>query len=83
MFLKKLLISANGKADYSNEKSNRCLRKLSFIILVSLILIILLESEKLYNLRSSLALIVPFFNGKRELLSNIFLGIFPNLFSYV
>lgn len=54
------------------------LRKLSFIILVSLIIIILLESEKLYNLRSSLVLIVPFLNGKRELLSNIFLGIFAS-----
>lgn len=62
------------------KRAKDVLRKLSFIIIVSLILIILLESENLYNLRSSVVLIVPFLNGKRELLSNVFLGIFASAF---
>lgn len=55
-------------------------RKLFFITLFTLILIILLESESLHNLRRSVVSIVPFLNGKRELLSNILLGIFASVF---
>lgn len=56
------------------------LRKIKFIMLLAIIAIFFLESEKLYSARSSVVLLFPFLNGKRELLSNTFLGIFASAF---
>lgn len=56
------------------------LRKLILVMLLSVVAVILLECENLQILRSEIKSILPFLDGKRALLSNIFLGIFASAF---
>lgn len=56
------------------------LKKLILVMILSVIAVILLECESLQLLRNEIKSIISFFNGKRALLSNIFLGIFASAF---
>ena len=57
------------------KKSKETIRKTLILILVLLLAIFLLESNSVYQIRTFVASIIPFFQGKRLLFSNILIGI--------
>lgn len=57
------------------KKSKETIRKTLILILILLLAIFLLESNSVYQIRTFVASIIPFFQGKRVLFSNILIGI--------
>ena len=57
------------------EKSKNVIFKMIRFVIMLSVCIIFLEADILKNFRNNIAICFPFFNGKKEILSNIFIGI--------
>lgn len=65
------------------KKGKTVLRKLGLIMIISIIFVILLESESLQCTRREIVSTLSFLDGKTALFSNIFLGIFASAFCMI